>query len=427
MANVNKTRQQEGEAMSGTTADSSPTTQSSGIAATSAALIARFRRVRAATEAIAKPLSPEDCQVQSMPDASPIKWHLAHTTWFFETFLLSEYAKGYRAFNDAYKVLFNSYYNGVGDKHPRPERGLLSRPTLADIYAYRAHVNDAIERWIANLDLAQHENIRALLLLGFNHEEQHQELMFADVKHMLSVNPLASAYANDAPHPHAIDSGPIDWIAFDDGIVDIGYDGRSEFSFDNELPRHRALLAPYRIANRLVTNGEFLSFMQDGGYRDHSLWLSDGWDWVRQNAIAAPLYWRHDNNAWKAFTLSGLRALALDEPVCHVSFYEADAFARWAGVRLPTEFEWEHAACSNSSLKQVSDSVWQWTASAYLPYPGFAPARGAVGEYNGKFMNQQYVLRGGSCATPAHHARASYRNFFQPDKRWQFTGIRLAK
>ncbi|MGL4229766.1 MAG: ergothioneine biosynthesis protein EgtB [Casimicrobium sp.] len=406
---------------------SSIATQSSANVATTAELIARFHRVRAATEAIAKPLSPEDCQVQSMPDASPIKWHLAHTTWFFETFLLTEYAKGYRAFNDAYKVLFNSYYNGVGDKHPRPERGLLSRPTLADVYAYRAHVNDTIERWLANVDLSRNDDIRALMLLGFNHEEQHQELMFTDLKHMLSVNPLTPVYGNDAPHPRAIASNTLDWIGFEGGVVEIGFDGANDFAFDNESPQHRALLHPYRIADRLVTNREYLEFVQDGGYRDHSLWLSDGWDWVRQNEITAPLYWRGNDHDWQVFTLAGLSVLALDEPVCHVSFYEADAFARWAGVRLPTEFEWEHAVRSNTSLKQVSDSVWQWTGSAYLPYPGFAPKRGAVGEYNGKFMSQQYVLRGGSRVTPTHHARASYRNFFQPDKRWQFTGIRLAK
>jgi ergothioneine biosynthesis protein EgtB len=393
-------------------------------------LIERFRRVRTATEAIAKPLSAEDCQVQSMPDASPIKWHLAHTTWFFETFLLSEYAKGYRLFDPAFKVLFNSYYNGVGDKHPRPQRGLLSRPSLSEVLAYRAYVNEAVVRWLQTLDLAANTQIAPLMLLGCNHEEQHQELMFTDVKHLLSINPIAPVYANHAPHPAAASSAEtaIEWIAFDGGIVDIGFDGHAGFSFDNESPRHQALVAPYRLANRLVTNGEYISFLQDGGYRDHSLWLSDGWDWVQANRIRAPIYWReNDAGAWREFTLCGTRDLDLAAPVSHVNYFEADAFARWAGVRLPTEFEWEHAASASSTIAQLDDTLWQWTASAYLPYPGFAPARGAVGEYNGKFMNQQYVLRGGSCATPAGHARTSYRNFFQPDKRWQFTGIRLAK
>jgi ergothioneine biosynthesis protein EgtB len=393
------------------------------------ALVARFRRVRDATEAIAAPLSPEDCQVQSMADASPIKWHLAHTTWFFETFLLSEFSKGYRAFNDSFKVLFNSYYNGVGDKHPRPERGLLSRPSLSDVLAYRAHVNAHVERWLATVDTRERADITNLLLLGFNHEEQHQELMFTDVKHLLSVNPLSPTYASDAPHPSStIDrSTAIEWIDIDGDIVGIGFNGLGDFCFDNELPRHRALLAPYRIANRLVTNGEYLNFMQDGGYDDHTLWLSDGWDWVKTQNSRAPFYWRPaEGKRWREFTLRGLSELDPNAPVCHVNFYEADAFARWAGVRLPSEFEWEHAA-THSAFTQASGEVWQWTASAYLAYPGFVPARGVVGEYNGKFMNQQYVLRGGSCVTPAGHARASYRNFFQPDKRWQFTGIRLAK
>jgi ergothioneine biosynthesis protein EgtB len=391
------------------------------------AFIKRFRRVRAASTSIAAPLSPEDCQVQSTPDASPIKWHLAHTTWFFETFLLSDYAKGYRAFNETYKVLFNSYYNGVGDRHPRVERGLVSRPSLAEVLAYRKYVDSAIESWLASIDFSRNHDVVSLLLLGFNHEEQHQELMFTDVKHMLSMNPLCPAYASDAPQPRAIDSRTLDWISFEGGVTDIGFDGASDFAFDNESPKHRALLHPYRIADRLVTNREYLEFMQDGAYRDHSLWLADGWDWVNNHGINSPMYWQRRDHKWHQFTLSGLREIELDAPVCHVSFYEADAFARWAGVRLPTEFEWEHAARSNSKLKQMSNSVWQWTASAYLAYPGFSPKRGAVGEYNGKFMNQQYVLRGGSCATAAHHARASYRNFFQPDKRWQFTGIRLAK
>lgn len=387
-------------------------------------LISRFRRTREASVAIAKPLSAEDCQVQSMADASPIKWHLAHTTWFFETFLLAPHCKGYRKFNDAFTVIFNSYYNGVGDKHPRPQRGLLSRPSLDEIFRYRAHVDGALTSWLASH--VPDESTIALLLLGFNHEEQHQELMLTDVKHMLSVNPLAPIYSESASHPSATALGDPSWLCFDGGVVQIGYDGQSDFAFDNESPRHQALLHSYRLADRLVTNREYLQFVDEGGYRDHSLWLSDGWDWLRQNDISAPLYWRNDNERWSAFTLAGLQPLSLDEPVCHVSYFEADAFARWTGARLPTEFEWEHALRSGAAIQQAYGAVWQWTASAYLPYPGFAKAAGAVGEYNGKFMNQQYVLRGSSCATPPAHSRASYRNFFQPDKRWQFTGIRLA-
>ncbi|TAG81728.1 MAG: ergothioneine biosynthesis protein EgtB [Betaproteobacteria bacterium] len=388
-------------------------------------LIARYRRTRQATEAIAAPLSAEDCQVQSMPDASPIKWHLAHTTWFFETFVISPHLASYRSLNDTFKILFNSYYNGIGEKHPRAQRGMLSRPSLEEIYRYRAHVDQALLGW---LEAHQPDSsITALLLLGFNHEEQHQELMLTDLKHMLSMNPLDPIYRADGPHPADAALAETRWLSFDGGLTDIGYDGRGDFAFDNELPRHQALVHPYRLADRLVTNGEYLAFINDGGYGNHALWLSDGWDWVCQNSVSAPLYWRSLDTGCHSFTLEGMRPLSLSSPVCHVSLYEADAFARWCGARLPTEFEWEHAIRSGGQLDQVQDSVWQWTSSAYLPYPGFAPAAGAVGEYNGKFMNQQYVLRGGSCATPRGHSRASYRNFFQPDKRWQFTGIRLAK
>ncbi len=392
-------------------------------------LNAQYRRVRSATLAIASPLSAEDCQVQSMADASPIKWHLAHTTWFFETFLLDAFDAGYRALNTSYKVLFNSYYNGVGNKHPRSERGMISRPSLSDVLAYCSHVDAAIESFLLNADPKDREQIAALMVLGFNHEQQHQELMFTDLKHLLSINPLAPVYAANAPQPRAISASAIQWEAFEGGIVEVGHQPSTDFAFDNESPRHRVLLQPYQIADRLVTNGDYLSFMQDGAYSDHSLWLSDGWDWVQQSSIDSPMYWRQDeaHQGWQTFTLSGLKPIDLEAPVCHVSYFEADAFARWAGVRLPTEFEWEHAANARRGLKQLNDTAWQWTASAYLPYPGFAPARGAVGEYNGKFMNQQYVLRGGSCATPVEHTRLSYRNFFQPDKRWQFTGLRLAR
>jgi ergothioneine biosynthesis protein EgtB len=395
-----------------------------------ATLVERFREVRAATEAIAEKLSPEDCQVQSMPDASPIKWHLAHTTWFFETFILSRFIRGYVPFHEAYKTLFNSYYNGVGDKHPRPERGLISRPTLAEVMTYRHAIDQRLCHWLHALDSDVQSDAYELLLLGFNHEQQHQELMLTDIKHMLSCNPLTPIYSHDAVHPtsESAQTDTIEWLASDGGIVHIGHANDEAFAFDNESPRHRALLQPYSIANRLVSNREFLEFVNDGAYQDHSLWLSDGWDWVQRSNISMPFYWRGETNGeLHEFTLRGLQRLDLDAPVCHVSFYEADAYARWAGVRLPTEFEWEHAHTAALGMRQATDTVWQWTASAYLAYPGFSPARGAVGEYNGKFMNGQYVLRGGSCATPRDHARSTYRNFFQPDKRWQFTGIRLAK
>jgi ergothioneine biosynthesis protein EgtB len=377
---------------------------------------------------IAKPLSAEDCQVQAMADASPIKWHLAHTTWFFETFLLGAHSRGYKPLNEAYKYLFNSYYNGVGDKHPRPERGLLSRPSLEDVLDYRAYIDTHFEPWLTAQG-TERNDIVDLVLLGFNHEQQHQELMLTDLKYMLSVNPLTPIYAHNAALPLSATQA-MTWLKPSAGLVDIGFDQTSrnagDFCFDNELPRHQALLHPYQIASRLATNAEYLEFMNDGGYRDHALWLADGWDWVQRNGISSPLYWRGNEAGAKTFTLRGELPLDLSAPVSHVSFFEADAFARWTGARLPTEFEWEHAAAS-VPLEQAHGALWQWTASAYLPYPGFSPARGAVGEYNGKFMNGQYVLRGSSVATPVSHGRNSYRNFFQPDKRWQFTGIRLAK
>jgi ergothioneine biosynthesis protein EgtB len=413
-------------------------------------LLEAFNNVREASLAIAAPLSAEDCQVQSMPDASPIKWHLAHTTWFFETFILEPFAgkaTSYRAFDPAFKVLFNSYYNGVGAKHPRPERGLLSRPPLSRVLSYRSHVDAAMQTLLADEVLAA--SVQQLVTLGLNHEQQHQELMLTDLKHMLSVNPLAPVYREQATTSAAVGSTGEQWASFVGGLVEIGHAGE-QFAFDNESPRHQVFLRPYQLGNRLVSNRDYLAFMGDGGYSRHELWLSEGWDHVQTNAWHAPLNWREDDDgAWNEFTLRGQQPLDLDAPVCHVSFFEADAYARWAGARLPTEAEWEHAAASVSDsawnkatpsldrlhpraasrqgLTQLYGEVWQWTASAYLGYPGFTTAEGAVGEYNGKFMCNQFVLRGSSVATPAGHARATYRNFFQPEKRWQFSGIRLAK
>jgi ergothioneine biosynthesis protein EgtB len=399
-----------------------------------AALSDSFRRCRTASLALAAPLSPEDCQAQSMPDASPIKWHLAHITWFFETFLLNEFQAGYIAFDPQFKVLFNSYYHGIGERHPRPDRGLVTRPSLSQVLAYRAHVDEAMRRLLLD-EKVELDLIASLVVLGINHEQQHQELMLTDLKHLFSLNPTAPIYSDALIHPQAIADVSLRFEKFDGGLIEIGHNAKADpqgFAFDNEAPRHRVFCEPFEFANRLVTNREFLAFMADGGYTRHELWLSEGFDTVQRGQWRAPLYWRDDaRGEWREFTLSGLRKLQLDAPLCHVSFFEADAYARWADARLPTEAEWEHAATSGrSDVEQLHDHVWQWTASAYLGYPGFETAAGAVGEYNGKFMCNQFVLRGSSCATPSGHARAeqsTYRNFFQPDKRWQFSGIRLAR
>jgi ergothioneine biosynthesis protein EgtB len=397
----------------------------------------RFGQVRARSLHLAEPLSNEDCCAQSMPDASPVKWHLAHTTWFFETFILEPREEGFAPFHPAFRVLFNSYYNGVGAKHPRPQRGLLTRPSLYDVKAYRADVD---RRMTLLLGSAVDEALAATVELGLQHEQQHQELMLTDVKHLLSCNPLYPAYAHD-PLPDAAPAPALEWLDFDGGLAEIGYNGRG-FCFDNELPRHRTYVAPFALASRLVTNGDYLAFIEAGGYRDPALWLAEGWDKVSSGEIAHPLYWFEDDGGWHEFTLHGARPLDLERPVTHVSLYEADAYARWAGARLPLESEWEFAArqatlggapahhpaaASGHGLQQMFGACWQWTSSSYAPYPGFAPAPGAIGEYNGKFMINQYVLRGSSCATPDGHARASYRNFFPTGARWQFTGIRLAR
>jgi len=388
---------------------------------TSQGLLDAFREVRRRSLQLAEPLSDEDCGAQSMPDASPVKWHLAHTTWFFETFLLEPREAAFVPFDPAFRVLFNSYYNGVGARHPRPRRGLLTRPGMAEVRAYRANVDARMARLLG--DRPGDAELATLVELGLQHEQQHQELILTDVKHLLAQSPLYPAYM--AGTPAVAVAQPPEWIAFDGGLVDIGFDGTG-FSFDNELPRHRVYLQPFELASQLVTNGAYLAFVDAGGYRDPALWLSEGWDAVAANGIDHPLYWVQQDNGWHAFTLNGLQPLDLDAPLEHVSLFEADAYARWAGARLPLEAEWE-AAAQHVGLADLFCTCWQWTASSYAPYPGYAPAAGALGEYNGKFMINQYVLRGSSAATPAGHARASYRNFFPAGTRWQFTGIRLAR
>ncbi|HXA34323.1 MAG TPA: ergothioneine biosynthesis protein EgtB [Acidimicrobiales bacterium] len=403
-------------------------------------LAARFGEARALTEALAEPLSAEDQTVQSMPDVSPTKWHRAHTSWFFETFLLAPRLVDYRPFHPAYGFLFNSYYEGVGARHARDQRGLLSRPGIDDIASYRRHVNAAMDRLFH--DALDHDGL-ALVELGINHEQQHQELLLMDIKHVLSCNPLDPAYG-DLAVPAPSETPPLSWTRHPSGTMEIGHDGNA-FSFDNESPRHRVYVRPFAMGRRPVTCGEWLSFIDDGGYHHSDLWLSDGWAAAIAEQWDSPLYWSRVDDEWHIFTLAGSRPLNPAEPVCHLSYYEADAYARWAGARLPTEAEWEIHAATEAAEGNFLDpyvlhpspvagdrsspfgDVWQWTSSAYSPYPGFEPARGAVGEYNGKFMVSQYVLRGGCCATPPGHVRPTYRNFFPPAARWAFSGLRLAK
>jgi len=389
-------------------------------------LHACYEAVRKHTLALTAQLSDEDCGAQSMPDASPIKWHLAHTTWFFETFILERMEHGFAPFHPAFRILFNSYYNGIGEKHPRPQRGLLTRPSMAEVRAYRADVDGRIARLLASgLDAARRAELAALVTLGMQHEQQHQELMLTDVKHLLAQSLLRPAYRDQPLRPAPV-CAPLAWLALEGGLTEIGHDGDG-FCFDNELPRHKQYVAPFELASRLVTNGEYLAFIDAGGYGNAALWLAEGWDWVRAQSLKAPIYWFQDEQgAWQEFTLHGAQPLDLNRPLTHISLYEADAYAHWAGARLPTEAEWEYAA-RQAPAAQMFGHCWQWTSSSYAPYPGFAAAAGALGEYNGKFMLNQYVLRGSSSATPEGHARASYRNFFPAGARWQFTGIRLAR
>jgi ergothioneine biosynthesis protein EgtB len=404
-------------------------------------LSAQYRRIRAVTESLCDPLQPEDYVVQSMPDASPAKWHLAHTAWFFEQFLLRPHLRGYRVFHPQYEYLFNSYYDSVGPMHARADRGLLTRPSVGEVRAYRAHVD---ANMLKLLDSAEEdERVRAITLLGINHEQQHQELLLTDLKHLLSRNPLLPAY-RELKNSTGGAATALRFQAFDGGICEIGATGK-HFCFDNETPRHRVLVEPFSLADRLVTNGEYQQFVRDGGYRRAEFWLADGWATVKREGWTRPMYWSESMDS--EFSLGGLQPLLPGIPVSHLSYYEADAFARWAGMRLPTEAEWElagmsvpiqgnfldsdslHPSCADASqsLRQLFGDVWEWTSSSYSAYPGFRATTGALGEYNGKFMCNQFVLRGGSCVTPREHIRASYRNFFYPQARWQFTGLRLAR
>ncbi len=421
-------------------------------------LAARYAAVRHFSERIAEPLSGEDCAIQSMPDTSPTRWHLAHTTWFFETFLLKQ-MQGYRPYDPSFEFLFNSYYNTVGAQFPRSQRGLISRPGLRETLAYRKHVDQAIAE---SLHRSEWSSAQCdVMNIGLNHEQQHQELMLTDIKHVLFRNPLAPVYRLDDPASQP--AGQLQWLSFEEGIVWIG-DESDGFAFDNERPRHRVFVHPFRIAHRCVTNGEYLAFIEDGGYKRPEFWLAMGWDAVQTRGWQAPMYWSNRDGEWSLFTLSGLKRLDENAPVCHVSYFEADAYARWAGHRLPTEQEWEHAVACERGLpandpvgrgeghwsdtllrsgltvhpqsgpgpaltgrfENILGNAWEWTSSPYVAYPGYRPPEGALGEYNGKFMCNQFVLRGGSCATPEGHIRTTYRNFFPPEAQWQFSTIRLA-
>ena len=408
-------------------------------ASTERSLAARLAAAREQTLKLCEPLSPEDMQVQSMPEASPTKWHLAHTTWFFEQFVLAQFEKGYARFDDNYGYLFNSYYNAVGERVARDQRGLLTRPTLDEVRGYRAAIDERMEKFLSR---EQPRAALELVELGINHEQQHQELLLTDIKHALWLNPLRPTYER-AGHASSLQANALTlrWEQFGEGLVEIGHDG-SGFAFDNERPRHKVFIQPFEIASRLVTNGEYLAFIEDRGYERPEFWLSDGWDTARAQGWRAPFYWEKLDGMWQHFTLAGIQPINPHAPVCHVSFYEAEAFARWSGARLPREAEWELAAreqpfggnhledgrfAPEPGEGQFFGDVWEWTQSPYVGYPGYKPPAGAVGEYNGKFMVNQIVLRGGSCFTPRSHIRSTYRNFFGPDARWQMTGLRLAR
>ena len=413
-----------------------------------ASLLSRFHEVRDFSTKLSANLAAEDCVVQSMPDVSPTKWHLAHTTWFFETFVLKRWIAQYRPEIPDYSYLFNSYYNAAGDMHRRDLRGLISRPTVEDTRRYRASIDSHIENLLSNADDKLLDEIEPIVILGIHHEQQHQELLVTDIKHVFAQNPLHPVFRERKIDIVSAEPAPLSFVEFDEAIVEIGHNG-NEFSYDNEGPRHRALVLPFSLAMRPITNGEYIAFIEDNGYARSEFWLSLGWTTANEQRWQAPLYWEKRDGAWWNFTLSGFRPVDEAEPVTHVSYFEADAFANWSGARLPTEFEWERAAtnlpmdgnfveserfhpqASNVAqarqLMQMFGDVWEWTRSAYSPYPGYRAAAGALGEYNGKFMCNQYVLRGGSCATSQTHIRRTYRNFFQPEKRWQFNGIRLAR
>ncbi|MCW9027517.1 MAG: ergothioneine biosynthesis protein EgtB [Kangiella sp.] len=423
-------------------------------------VLSDFIAARLFTEQLCEPLTAEDYNLQAIAETSPVKWHLAHTSWFFETFIIKKFSSSFAPFNPRYEYLFNSYYNAIGEQFPRPQRGLLSRPSVKEVYEYRQWVTEQIKELVSSL--VQHQNSRlsdalSLIRLGINHEQQHQELLLTDLKYNLFQNPVLPAYRSTK---QLVDQNeqvlPIEWIRFDEKLVMIGTDipdlpvTQNDFAYDNETPSHKFYRHQFSVANRLTTNGEYLAFIEEGGYQKPQYWLSDGWDAVREHQWQAPLYWFKKNDDWFVYTLNGVKPLNLNEPVAHVSYYEADAFARWSDARLLTEQEWESiagepqldsnsfnlvdndvlhpvAATSNNGLQQLYGDVWEWTSSAYAPYPGFKAAAGAVGEYNGKFMCNQYVLRGGSCVTSQNHIRKTYRNFFYPDSRWQFSGIRLAR